>query len=360
MNATPMPSTVAHLDAIASSADDGWFVISALKQGRWVSASFGLDQVDEAAQMVADLDAAGLNVYVRTNLLGRPLNSAHERGRTADTAAAIAFAVDIDVAGPGHAKPSVGRLAESNDEALSAAENLPAPSMLVATGGGVHLWWFLDRPILDQPVAALNTWADRIVESGRIRGFNVDRPDPARVLRVCGSHRRKPDIPPNRVTLADAAVWPPEGLAVRPWQPARYNAAELLSCLPKPAPKPTPAPPKRSPQRRDYRSSEELSPADIVSTMSWARILEPAGWELVGNSTVDGTPVELWRRPGSTSKYSMKCFANGTAIAWSDAAGLPAGPGQRLTKWRVAAWLHHGGDESKTAKVMLELWKGAA
>jgi len=352
MNA-PMPSTVAHLDALTSTGADGWLVVNHINDaGKWRARSFPTSEVDAAAQHARDLDDAGRNVYVRTNLLGRPLERASERGTTEDTGAAVALAVDLDVAGPGHNHAGGLPLPVDVATALSIVAGLPEPTLNIGTGGGVHLWWLLDEPEVDAPVELLNEWAGRIVAAGAARGFHVDKPDPARVLRVCGTHRRKVDratgeLLCNRVTLDGVAGWPAQGLAQRPWCPTgRYGATDLLAALPAPVKPATPPAPRRE------RRPGEVGPADAVSLLSWAQILEPAGFEYVGQSTMDGTPVELWRRPGASSAYSLKCVPDGPAVAWSDACGLPTGAGQRLNKWRIFVHLFHAGDEAAAARAV--------
>jgi hypothetical protein len=221
--------------------------------------------------------------------------------------------------------------------------------MTIGTGGGnAHAWWLLDEPELDDPVGLTEAWADGIVEAGVRRGFHVDRPDAARVLRPCGTHRRKPGLPPNLVTMDDVAGWPVDGMARRPWCPTgRYGARDLIEALPAPPP-PTPPPPRRE------RRPGEIGPADAVARLAWAQILEPLGWTYSGAGRMghDGPVTEKWRRPGATSDYSIKCVPDGPCVAWSDACGLPTGKGQRLTKWRVYIALHHGGDEVGAARML--------
>ena len=352
MTATPMPSTVAHLDALIADVEHGYLIVSTIDptdtSSRWRSASFAHDEVDAAASFARSADDAGHNVYVRTNLLGRRIEP-WERGKHSDTAVAVAFAVDLDVMGPGHKQAQTElQLPRSIDEAMSIVSEAPTPSLTIDTGGGVHLWWLLDEPHTDEPVKLLEQWADRIVAAGAERNLLVDRPDASRVLRVAGTHRRKPGVPTNRVVLADVAGWPIEGLARRPWRPAgRYAASDLLECLPAPETHRVDAPAPVAPRRHH---TGNVGPADAVGRLSWADIFEPSGWTFVGMSTVDGTPVELWQRPGGTSDYSAKCFPDGPAVVWSDACGLPAGRGQRLNKWRVFVHLYFHGNESDAAR----------
>lgn len=358
----PMPSTLAHLDALAASADDGHhLVVSYIDDaGDWIARSFTAAEVDAAAQWARDLDDAGRNVYVRSNLLRRPLRHRGERGKTEDTGAAVALAVDLDIDGPGHNHSGELPLPPDEATARQIVRELPPATLDIGTGGGLHLWWLLDEPEVDEPVALLNAWAGRIVEAGRQLGWHVDKPDPTRVLRVCGTHRRKIDrstgeLLCNRVTLDSVAGWPSDGLAQRPWCPTgRYGARDLLEALPEPVKPAAPATPKRE------RRPGEVGPADAVSRLSWAQILEPAGFEYVGASTMNGAAVELWRRPGASSAYSIKCLPEGPAVAWSDAIGLPTGKGQHLNKWRVFVHLYHRGDAHEAGRVVRRLSREVA
>jgi hypothetical protein len=366
--ARPLPSTVAHLDAIVATGGEGWLVLSAVKprppgstekKAKWLSASFTPEQVDEAAEWATERDTAGLNVYVRSNLMVRPLRYSGERGGAEHTGAAVALVVDLDVAGPGH-KPGAAKLPlpPNMDTAMAIVAELPPPSMNIHTGGGAHLWWLLDEPEHDKPVALIEDWADRIVYAGARRGWHVDRPDAARVLRVCGTHRRKLNVTPNMVTLkGEAAVtgWPADGTLRRPWCPTgRYGARDLLEALePPPAPV-APLPPVRP------RHPGEIGPADAVATLPWSIILEPLGWTYVGAGRMDGKEVELWKRPGDpTSDYSVKAIPDGPCVAWSDACGLPTGRGQKLSKWRVFVALHHGGDKAEAGRIVRSLARSA-
>lgn len=360
----PLPSITAHLDALTAMGGEGFLVISSPVPGAgrdggpgWRAWSFPTTDVDGAAQRAADLDAKGLNVYVRSNLLNRPLTKRTERGKTPDTGCAVALAVDLDVAGASH-KPGIRKypLPPDRAAAMRIIAGLPEPSFLISTGDdNTHGWWMLDEPEHDDPVALIETWADRIVHAGARLGWHVDSPDATRVLRVCGTHRRKPGIEPNLVSMESVAGWPVDGLAVRPWCPtSRYGATDLLEAL-EPAPPPV-AP--RAPARP--RRPGEFGPADAVARLAWSDILEPLGWTFVGTGRMghDGPATERWKRPGATSEHSLVAIPDGPAVAFSDACGLPTGAGQKLTKFRVLAALHHAGDEGAAARAVRRSSKG--
>lgn len=344
---SPMTPTLAHLDALVATGGEGFLGLSAAMGARWHSVSFPTDQVDQAEAWTTEANARGWNMYVRTNLLRDPITDPHKRGGAVETGCAVAFAVDLDVAGPGHAAAARGLpLPPSRAHAMAIVEALPEPSLTVNTGGGFHLWWLLAKPVSSDPVALHEGWADRIVEAGRVRGWHVDRPDAARVLRLCGTTRRKPGVEPNPVSLEAVAGRHPGLLERRPWCPAGlYDPGQLLAALPQPA-----EPEPRAIATESTVWPDEVGPADAVALMEWSLIMGRAGWTYVGMGTVHGGPVELWLRPGEpSSRYSVKCSPDGWAVAWSDACGLPPGRGQRLTKWRVYVWLHHGGDEAAAA-----------
>jgi hypothetical protein len=91
----------------------------------------------------------------------------------------------------------------------------------------------------------------------------------------------------------------------------------------------------------------------LAELASWADILERAGWIQVQPG--DSATLEAWRRPGGTHPVSAKVLKDApyALVVWSEDAGLPAGPGQNLTKARVLAHLHYGGDESALAKALV-------
>lgn len=359
-----MPSTIGHLRALFSRLPDDQLVatsyVARKDDGRdsWPTTFWSPAQLDEAAVWCAQW-AQTRNVYVRcTSLAGRPDSG---RGGGDLTGALVAAWADLDVAGPGHATPA-SRLPHppTIEAALSVLRDLDRPpTMTIHTGGGLHCWWILETPWVfdgadDRQAAERFTtrWGAGIAERFRQRGWHSDAvPDLARVLRVCGTWRRKANITPNRVTLHSCGEWP-TGLADDPrWLPGpTYTVAELEAAIVDPPADERPAPLKRVTLPTVDRGGS-YGPADAVSEcMSWAEILEPAGWAFVGHDRVGGQVVELWRRPGDpTSAYSLKAFPDGPCVVWSDACGLPSGKGQRLSKWRVLVALHFRGDDRQAA-----------
>lgn len=356
MSAAPMPSTTAHLRALFGRLPDHLFVATSYinADGEWRTACWSPAELDDAARWCAE-HAGERNVYVRTTALSHRVPT-WRRGTTDETGALVALWADLDVAGPGHAPAALPH--PPNDAAvLEVLDELDTPpSMLVSTGGGLHGWWLLDEPWVfaddDDRLAAkrlAETWADGIVQRFARRGWCADKGvgDLARVLRVCGTWRRKPKCEPNRVTLHSCGAWP-LGLVDEPlWRPGPlYTVAELAAAIdagPKRATTATMATPDRAKRAATGRADKKYGPADAIRSLSWAEILEPAGWTLADHGTVAGEMVELWRRPRDpASAYSLKAWPDGVAINWSGASGLPVGVG--LSKWDVFVALHWAGD----------------
>jgi hypothetical protein len=90
----------------------------------------------------------------------------------------------------------------------------------------------------------------------------------------------------------------------------------------------------------------------LAELITFAEILEPLSW--VSVRPPDASTSEAWRRPGATHPVSAKVLkANPhVLVVWSEDAGLPSGAGQKLTKARLHAHLHYGGNESAFAKAL--------
>lgn len=127
-------------------------------------------------EWISSAQAEGRSVYVGVNPR-RCVRGAKE----ADVALARAVCVDIEDTS------SAAVLLELRGLAL------PEPSIIVQSGGGVHLYWLLEEPLLD-----LARW--RAIQLGLIRAFravSVDNRiyDPPRVMRVPGTLNVKRGAP---------------------------------------------------------------------------------------------------------------------------------------------------------------------
>lgn len=337
------------------------------KRTRWVDSA----DLDALCRHAVHLDSAGEDVYLLLNPR-TPGLSVYQRGGAEHVAALVGLWADVDHADPGHA-PAASGLPHPSAAAAREVIDAYAPPAGIGwhTGGGDHLVWSFAEPWMlatdedRRKARALSmAWQEHLAEAFRRCGLHFDRTgDLARQLRPVGTHRRKVGTT-CRVSLLDApsehfpaeGVFDAEGRIRREWRPTvTYTPSELAEAATlRLATPPPPRPP--STQRRARRHTTETdSPAEAVAAeYSWADLLEPAGW-----TQVHPGPPELWRRPGAQSRYSARCFEH-ACVVWSSAAGLPDGPGQGLSKFRLMAALRFGGDESATARAVRQWMRGGA
>lgn len=122
------------------------------------------------------------DVYVGCAAIAKKL-AATVRGKAKDAAAIPGFWLDVDV-GAGHA-PDL-------DAAVAVTKLIELPTVLVASGGGVHAWWLFDVPWVfadDDERKEAGRQAAGWVEAHRQRaGFKLDSVgELARVLRLPGT-----------------------------------------------------------------------------------------------------------------------------------------------------------------------------
>jgi putative DNA primase/helicase len=94
---------------------------------------------------------------------------------------------------------------------------------------------------------------------------------------------------------------------------------------------------------------------DFERRASWAEILEPHGWVMVGRRG----EVEDWRRPGKDSGVSatVNYAASGLLYVFSTNAD-PFEDGRGYSKFTAFALLNHGGDYGKAAKALQQAGYG--
>lgn len=368
-----LPSTLGHLQALYGGLDRSQVALSVVKPGRrgWTTRCFRPDDLDAAARWGTEAASAGCNVYTRTSTL-RDVVTGSDRGTAEQTDAVLSLFGDIDFADPGHSpNPDGLPLPADVDAARQLLADVGAqPSMTVFTGGGLQPWWLLDEPwYLDTPddlaaaKAFVRRWGEGLVEHGLRRGWHVDNVgDISRVGRLCGTTRYKPGVAPNMVTLDSCGTWPVDGLTLGGrWRPGPLYTLEQLEKRIVQAPdvvadgahRDVGVHQQHGADRHHDRDRDDYGPAAAMSeACSWSDILQPLGWTHTGLSTIDGSPVELWRRPGGdvTSPYSLKCFTDGPAVAWSSNCGLPVGAGRTLNKWKVYVELYHHGDKTAAGR----------
>ena len=123
----------------------------------------------------------------------------NKRGSAADVVSIPGLWADIDC-GIGTHK-SKHNLPPTLDDGLALLVS-PKPTIIVATGGGLHAYWLFDTPWLfdrgdPAPARLMEAWTRRIEGVGAVFGWHVDTSvsDLARVLRVPGTANYKTPVP---------------------------------------------------------------------------------------------------------------------------------------------------------------------
>ena len=314
------------------------------KHARMGSVVLDLDDLGAATDKVVEL-AKSHDVYLRATTVENPPPPGR-RGGAKETRALHGLWCDLDHAQGCHAEPSGGLpLPPTPEEALAVIEGLPEPSVVINTSGGFQAWWFFDEPIeigshgYEELAELASSWTDMIVRRGAELGFHVDAVrDLARLMRVPGTLNHK---------------WAKErgvsrAVTVRSESGVRYSVEELRDIARVRTHE------RSAPETGRRRSSGTRVIERWAANISWEDILEPAGFEK--SRQLEGTAVE-WTRPGnSSSERSAVTDFEGVPVmvVFSENAGLPAGPGQKLTKFRVYAHLYFGGDEAAAARAIRE------
>ena len=106
------------------------------------------------------------------------------RGCIESAAALVALWADIDTAGGNHASKDP----PTAEQARARLAELPlSPSIIVASGGGFHLWWLLSEPEVLHDSAERQRAAAIIKAWARLVGGDLAAADLARVLRLPGT-----------------------------------------------------------------------------------------------------------------------------------------------------------------------------
>jgi len=362
--------TAAHLTALLAHAPPGHgLVLSGTRQGSgklgriadWLVTP---DRVTEATQLV-HAKPPGWHTYTSTCLLSADswaqvlaTGSAGARGGASHVGAVTHVWVDLDVKGPNHKHDN---LPPTTADALTIIDDMPTPTMLVSTGGGLHAYWQLDSPLViidDTTRAQAETltkgWSAVAETLGAAKGWHVDPVgDLARVLRLAGTPNPKTK-PPSVAALCDLT-----GAATTTWAPGpTYPVAELLAIIHDRVTIPAERAAKaKAPQRattqtpngRNARSStgNQLDILNALETLPWADVL-PTDWTrsedehgvLLPDQNIGKDMAELWDHPDATTSPSAKC-APGVCIVWSSSiTGLPPRPD--YTKAQMLAYRLYG------------------
>lgn len=209
--------------------------------------------IDDAVAYAAELDArpGDMNgVYHRLTTM-RPVTTG--RGAAVDSAYLPAFAMDLDLRGPGHKSDRYPEAVEDLVTLLRKA-GLPEPSAWVHSGGGRYPFWKLEQPVdltlpgeLDRAARVSQDLHRLVIDWASEHGWKVDNTsDLARVYRLPGTMNRKPGVDPVMCEIAS------------PHAGDRYGLAEMAGAV---ALAPRPVPIDRGPADRPAAHAEQRGAA---------------------------------------------------------------------------------------------------
>lgn len=158
------------------------------------------------ADKAVTLNNDGKSVYFGIGA-GDKRKKSSERLTVAEVTAIIGVWIDVDIGGVGHKSE---RLPASIDEAMTIVNSLPLPpSMLVSSGGGIHVYYLFKEPW------ELNTPEEKADAAWLVLGiqtmlkqknpqYNIDSThDLCRVLRPVGTTNRKYNLPVRVIEYSD-------------------------------------------------------------------------------------------------------------------------------------------------------------
>ena len=322
----------------------------------WTGRAF--NDIPAAARYAGELDHQGVEgIYVRTTTLQPGYTG---RGSVEDSWMLPGFALDIDLAGPGHKTSAKLPVTFEDAQNIVAAAGVPEPTLWVHSGGGVYPWWLFDEPVdirdsedrelAQHVVRSLQTLVKAAAEQlGWHFGTGVI--DLARVLRLPGSVNRK------------------EGLArpCRIVEPAAYNfhdynalAGHLLAAVSALIPADAPAEVKRA---KPIQVTDDMRPGDAMElAWGWEDILVNHGWRRLRRMGRGWA----WQRPGKeglglSATTGMAADRDRLFVFTTEAHPLgcsfDVGP---ITKFGAYTYLEHGGDFKAAGSALRRLGFGGS
>lgn len=158
-----------------------------------------LEMPDDDVAELLQLNSAGENVYFGLGLRREPLGVKRQGGRH-DVIALPGFALDIDLADDVAHKAV--NLPSSPEDVAKILDGEPEPTLGVASGFGLHVYWLFDQPLIvhDGNVRAIEAdyeaFQRRLIERAANHGWHLDLTATVnRVWRLPGfaNLKRRPD-----------------------------------------------------------------------------------------------------------------------------------------------------------------------
>lgn len=179
------------LGELFSGVEEGYITLCRFEPGqRLVSSRIQLDQIDARVQQY--IDDFRVTLYYNVGVTRTELPS-HQRGAKADVAAVTCIWMDIDLP-----KVDSKKNYPPLEHVMAALGDMPLRyTSLVDTGGGVHVYWFLNEPQLFADAAEAEKfeasltkpWANLFkVKLAKYGAYDIDSiHDVSRMLRIPGS-----------------------------------------------------------------------------------------------------------------------------------------------------------------------------
>ncbi|MBC8460530.1 MAG: DUF3987 domain-containing protein [Deltaproteobacteria bacterium] len=188
--------TKSFLSALWPSAEDGFLSLFTIdSQKKTITKFFNVAQLDSIVSAVERLAVSRDMYYCISLLKVRPEKG---RGTEDDVIAIPGLWADIDCREGSHNKKNL----PSKEEALSFLKELPfKPSLIVWSGGGLHVYWLFKEPLYfhseadrQQAKELSSRFQLTIISMAKAHGWNLDNTaDLVRLLRVPGTFNFKRD-----------------------------------------------------------------------------------------------------------------------------------------------------------------------
>lgn len=147
-----------------------------------------------AAELCVTLDGKSEDVYF--GVCPHAVKPHKGRGKKETVSCVPALWLDFDLRHDGAHKAEAAMLPATADEVLDLLDTipeLPAASIIVHSGYGLHIYWVLTTPVASDVGARMVKQLQRVVQhAATAKGYHLDSThDIARVLRVPATHNRK-------------------------------------------------------------------------------------------------------------------------------------------------------------------------
>lgn len=197
---------------------------------------------------------------------------------------------DIDFGTVGHKTPAHHPTRES---ALDALNKLPAPSILVDTGGGLHAWWAIrshDRTDTE--------WEQTIIRIAYAIGGDMNVKDAARILRVPGTLNLKVEDEPRMVRLLHCSS-------------DLFQISDFDDLEAPPAEKPIPFRPRPTSSVTGDRPFDRANDVPIVNVLSWLGVkMHREGHRVYCACPVHGGHNESQMVVGGEDYNTARCYGD--------------------------------------------------